>query len=90
MRELYVDSRGTEDETGRKRRFDYYILIGEVDTGQFFCESYGIKITQPEEDAACAIPNITTSAARIDSLLELAMANVVTPVSLSDVVADWL
>lgn len=90
MRELYVDSRTIGTEAGNPHHFDYYILIGEIDTGQFFCESYGVKIVQPGTDNACQICNITTSAARIDCLLELLLVHCVTPVSLPDVIADWL
>lgn len=88
--ELYLGSRTVEDELGRLRRFDYYLLVGEVATGQFFCESYGVKVLQEDTDNQCAIPNITTSAARIDSLVELLMVYCVTPLNLPDVVADWL
>lgn len=88
--ELYLGSRTAEDERGEQRRFDYFLLVGEVTTGQFFCESYGIKVKREGTDSQCAIPNITTSAARIDSLAELLLVHCVTPVNLPDVVADWL
>lgn len=88
--ELYLGSRTAEDELGRRCRFNYYLLVGEVTTGQFFCESYGVKVMQDGTDRQCAIPNITTSAARIDSLADLLLVYCVTPVNLPDVVADWL
>ncbi len=88
--ELYLGSRSVEDELGCRRRFDYYLLVGEVATGQFFCESYGVKVAQEGTDNQCAIPNLTTSAARIDSLVELLQVDCVTPVNLPEVVADWL
>lgn len=88
--ELYLGSRTAEDELGHQRRFDYYLLVGEVTTGQFFCESYGVKVRQEGTDNQCAIPNITTSAARIDSLAELLLVYCVTPVNLPEVVSDWL
>lgn len=90
IRELYVDSRMVEDEAGAGLRFDYYVLIGEVELDTFFCESYGVKIAQLGTDNLCEIPNITTSAARIDCLLELLLLHCVTPVNLPDVLADWL
>ena len=88
--ELYLGSRTAEDELGNSHRFNYYLLVGEVTTGQFFCESYGLKVTQDGSDNQCAIPNITTSAARIDSLANLMLVYCVTPVNLPEVVADWL
>ena len=90
MQELFIDTRTVEDEAGTHYRFDYYVLIGEIDAGDFFCESYGIKIAQRNAANACSIENITTSAARIDSLLELLLAHRVTPCGLGDVIADWL
>lgn len=90
MRELYVGSCMIERESGERCSFDYYILIGEIDTGQFFCESYGIKIVRSDSTSICEIPNITTSAARIDGLVELVLTNKVTPISLRDVLEDWL
>lgn len=88
--ELYLGSRTVEDELGRQHRFDYFLLVGEVTTGQFFCESYGVKVAQEGTDNQCAIPNITTSAARIDGLAEQLLVYCVTPLNLPDVVADWL
>lgn len=88
--ELYLGSRAVEDEQGRRHRFHYYLLVGEIETDHFFCESYGVKVTQEEDDSQCAIPNLTTSAARIDSLVERLMVCCVTPVNLPEVVADWL
>ena len=84
------DFRAVEDELGRTHCFHYYLLVGEIETGHFFCESYGVKVTQEGDNTKCAIPNLTTSAARIDSLVERLMVYCVTPVNLPDVVADWL
>lgn len=88
--ELYLGSRTSKDELGQQHRFNYFLLVGETATERFFCESYGVKVTQPGTNNQCAIPNITTSAARIDSLAERLLAHCVTPVNLPDVVADWL
>lgn len=90
MQELYIDARTVEDEAGNRHRFDYYVLIGEIDTGPFFCESYGVKIAQHGTANTCSIANITTSASRIDSLVGLLLTSGVTPCSLADVIADWL
>lgn len=90
MQELYIDTRTVEDESGARRRFDYYILIGEIDTGPFFCECYGVKVAQHDSGDGCSVSNITTSASRIDSLIELLLAHSVTPCGLPEVVADWL
>lgn len=88
--ELFLGSRTAADELGHQCRFDYYLLVGEMTAGQFSCESYGVKVAQGDTDSQCAIPNITTSAARIDGLVELLLVYCVTPLNLPDVVADWL
>lgn len=90
MRELLVDSRAVTDEAGRTRTFDYAILIGEQDTGPFFCESYGVKIAERGSDNLSLVSDVTTSIARIDALVELLLRNEVTPGHLADVIVDWL
>lgn len=91
MRELYIDQREKEGEDGQRYRFDYYILVDQMEmSGGFACESYGVKIAAPDRGDAAELPNITVSISRIDELMELLTHNVVTPVSLRDVVEDWL
>ena len=76
MMELKIASRSLTDEAGKLRRLHYFLLVDELEAGSFFCEQYGVKIA--EEDGDCAqIRGITTSAVRIEAVLE-------------DVVQDWL
>lgn len=89
MRELHVKTVVLEDELGRNRCYEYAILIDEMRVGSFPCESYGLKVSE-QGGARCAVPNITVSAGRIDELCELVIAGGVTPVTLKDVVEDWL
>lgn len=82
MRELLVES-------PRDCGYRYVILVDEMTVGGMSCESYGVRVTGP--DGECAeIPNITVSAGRIDELVDLLRRNQVTPVTLRDVVDDWL
>ncbi len=92
MRELFVGSCSELGEDGVAYHFAYYILIGEMEVGSgFACESYGVKIVDTSHPEQMALaPNITVSVSRIDELMELLTRNLVTPASLSDVVADWL
>lgn len=90
MRELFLDSRTLIDERGRERRYDYYIMIDEMDVGPFACESYGLRVEEPEAAQITVVPHITCSIARIDELCELVLRHVVTPIQLEDVVRDWL
>ena len=82
MRELLVES-------PRDCGYRYMILVDEMTVGGMSCESYGVRVTGP--DGECAeIPNITVSAGRIDELVDLLRRNQVSPVTLRDVVEDWL
>lgn len=91
MRELYIREREACGEDGRPHRFQYYILVDEMEVAEgFACESYGVRITEREAGTQEDVPNITVRAERIDELMELLIGSVVTPISLRDVVIDWL
>ena len=89
MREMFLNTLELTDQAGAVRRYDYSILIGEMDVGSYACESYGVKIAEQGGESAQA-PNVTCSAARIDELSELLLRNAVTPAALHDVLSDWL
>ena len=82
MRELLLESPA---DCG----YRYAILVDEMSVGGLCCESYGVKVTGPDGESE-EIPNITVSAGRIDELAELIRRNQVSPVTLRDVVEDWL
>ncbi len=84
-----MDTRRLEDCMGRTREYAYYLLIGEMELGGLSCEDYGVKIQETGGEGA-SVPDITVSAARIDELITLLIRNTVTPVTLADVVDDWL
>jgi len=90
LRELLVDSIHVKDEQGATRTYDYIILIGERDTGPFFCESYGVKIMERGSMNLSAVPDVTTKIGRIDELMEILLRNEVLPGHLLDVIMDWL
>lgn len=87
--ELTIASRTITDEKGILRQFRYALLIDELSSGCFFCENYGVLISETNGDNA-SIPGITSSAARIDELMTLLIKHNVSPTALTDVVADWL
>lgn len=89
MRELFLDTVELIDQAGKIRRFDYSILIGEMDVGAYACESYGVKVAE-QGGAQASVENITCSASRIDEISGLLVRNHVAPASLRDVVSDWL
>ena len=91
MREMYIREQEAKDEAGRSHRFAYYILVDEMEvSGGFACESYGVKVTAPEEGESASVPNITVRADRIDELAQKLIQGAVSPVNLRDVVMDWL
>lgn len=87
--ELTIASRTITDEKGVLRQFRYALLIDPISSGCFFCENYGVLISEANGDQA-SIPGITSSAARIDELMTLLIEHSVSPTTLADVVADWL
>lgn len=89
MRELFLKTLKITDEAGAVRCYNYYILIGQMSVGAGSCESYGVKIAERGGDEM-QVPDVTSSAARIDELCELLLRNTVTPASLTDVLSDWL
>lgn len=87
--EVKVATRQCQDQRGSPRRFHYFLTIDQEETPRFFCENYGVRVSEEGGDET-AIPAITTSAERIDELLTLLVDNQVGPAGLDDIVADWL
>ena len=90
MRKLLLQTIAMKDQQGKERTYEYSILVDEMDVGTFSCESYGLQVTELGSGEKCEVPHITTSISRIDELSQLVMAGGVTPVTLADVVSDWL
>ncbi len=87
--ELYITSRQVMDQDGRQRIFQYYLTVDYVETGNFCCENYGVRITE-QGVRTQSIPALTTSALRIDQLITALVDHTVGPAGLQDVVDDWL
>ena len=91
MRELFVAREHMTDGTGGPLCLDYYVLVEEARIGDAFCcENYGVRVAHSGGGETAAVSNITTSARRIDELMELLVRGRVTPSTLWDVVEDWL
>lgn len=87
--ELVIATRSILDEQGNSRRFCYRLLVDQVERDTFFCENYGVGISD-DSGSEATVRNITSSAYRIDELLSLLVENQVGPAALPDIVADWL
>lgn len=92
MRELLFASKSVQAEEGKAHQFDYYIVVEDIlRERELFCENYGVKIASaPDGENCMEVLNITLSFQRIQELAKLLSENIVTPVSLPDVLEDWL
>jgi hypothetical protein len=69
----------------------YSILIDEIaDCRGNTMESYGIRVSALERGETVLLRNITVSENKILELTQSLARNFVTPVTLRDVVRDWL
>jgi len=87
--DIHIATRSVLDESGRTRRFHYFLIVDVVDSGSFCCENYGVRITEDEHNT-CALPALTVSAERIDRLVTTLVDNAVGPVGLRDVIEEWI
>ena len=87
--EIKIATRHWEDDLGRPRRFHYFLTVDPIDTGRFFCENYGVRISEDGGESQ-TVPGITVSAMRIDELMTMLVEHQVGPSALADVVVDWL
>ncbi len=90
MRELKLDVGSLYPDLSGEGAYDYSILVDDVAAGNFFCESYGVRVTSRATGDRCEVANVTVSASRIDQLMDLLVRNQVSPVHLRDVIDDWL
>ncbi|MDD3347139.1 DUF6514 family protein [Oscillibacter sp.] len=63
----------------------YYLLVQESTGGM---ETYGVSVECGEEQDL--LPDLTISKWRVSALLEMLARGSVTPVTLRDIVEDWL
>ena len=87
--EFKIATRQSQDQNGVLHMFHYYLTIDQIHAGAFFCENYGVRISDENGESA-AIPSITVSALRMDELMTLLVDNRVSPSGLTDVVMDWI
>jgi hypothetical protein len=92
MRKTEICRKNTTLEDGRELTLIYYMTIDELTdimTGQEF-ENYGVCVCLFESGEEETIRSVTFSARGIQALLDLLSTNLVTPVTVCDVVNDWL
>jgi hypothetical protein len=92
MRKTEICRRTATLEDGRELTLIYYMTIDEftdIMTGQEY-ENYGVCVCLFESGEEEMIRSVTFSARGIQALLDLLSSNLVTPVTVCDVVNDWL
>lgn len=89
MMELKFATKSFSDERSQTRCFHYFLLVDPVEHGNFFCENYGVKVSEENGDSAL-IRGITASSRRIHELITTLVEHLVGPTVLADVVDDWL
>lgn len=67
-----------------------YAIVAEAEpAGRFICEHYGVLV-ETDTGERELIPDITTSRTRIEELYGLLYRCGVTPITVRDVLEDWL
>lgn len=68
----------------------YFLLTEDIEAEGFQCESYGLAVRDAVTGEEAAARHITVNAAQAMALLETVARLEVTPVTLGDVVEDYL
>jgi hypothetical protein len=95
MRENFFSTKTIHAECGKVYALNYYILVDEIDMDNgIVIESYGIKITKGEiggeVEEKAAIHNISFKSLEIYDMIVLLSDYTVTPVSVYEVLDDFL
>lgn len=92
MRQMEICRKNTKLHDDEESTIVYYVTIDElVDaTTGIVLETYGVGVTICESGEAAIVPNVTFSKTGILALITLLSNNFVTPVSVCEVVDDWL
>lgn len=71
-------------------RWRYGLLVEDIEADGFHCESYGILVRDPDTGEEAAVRHITVSGSEALALLNTVARSAVSPVTLKDVVEDYL
>ncbi len=89
MKKIPVYEETWQDEQGKERAYEYYLLVEEVRADKFFCEEFGVAVREKSGEES-EIRGITCQKQRVEDLLSLLCEHRVSPITLGDVLADWL
>lgn len=68
----------------------YALLVDDIEVEGFRCESYGIMVREPNTGEEALVRHITVNASEAWELLDTVARSAVSPVTLADVVEDYL
>lgn len=72
------------------RQWQYALLVEDIEVDGFHCESYGIMVREAESGEEAAVRHITVNGSEALALLNAVARLAVSPVTLKDVVEDYL
>ena len=71
-------------------RWRYYLLVEDIEVEGFHCESYGVLLENAVTGEESRVRHVTVNAHQAVELLDILVRGGVTPVTLRDVIEDWL
>lgn len=71
-------------------RWRYGLLVEDIEVDGFHCESYGMTVTDSVTGESARCRHVTVNAKEALELLDTLVRGAVGPVSLAEVVEDWL
>lgn len=93
MRKMMIEICRKVTDLGKERqRTLVYFLTAEMDTVTYDSpvEIFGVGICKLETGEKKIFRNVTSLRSRAEELVDILATNFVTPVSLEDVICDWL
>lgn len=89
MRTMQWNQEKTAQPPGIKQ-WHYALLVEDIEVDGFHCESYGIVVRDPDTKEEATVRHITVSGSEALALLNTVARSAVSPVTLRDVVEDYL
>lgn len=83
-------TQGKTDAAPPAAQWRYALLVDDIEVEGFRCESYGIMVREPNTGEEALVRHITVNASAAWELLDTVARSAVSPVTLADVVEDYL
>lgn len=83
-------TRPKAERSSPRRPWNYALLVDDIDVDGFRCESYGIMVYDADRGEKAAVRHVTVNATEALELLNTVARLAVSPVTLRDVIEDYL